>query len=428
MQALVLTRGIPAAGRAGAGRTRHLLSILRASGFDTHLVALLSPTEINPDITHLHELVKSVRVFHMRPGRVLRAIGKWLRFGSYLESITDCPAMTRYVAELMPQISVVVCINALRHETVAAARPPGAFDLEQGRPFYILDLNEPMSQRLTVQARNGGGLGGMVRRIEAAALRKLERAAAEYADLTLLDSHLDLQLVAEHVPHAKLWAMYNGADVIEPSAEPTVRNDDILFCGSMDNDQNRKCAAWFARSVMPQIVRQRPKARLLLVSACRERSLRSVLKLPFVAARDLTGNELTLGIAMQQCSVGVAPQREARAAIEPVLSLCGRGVPVAGTRAVALCLPDDVGAAIVPAQGPNEFAASLIKLLGNHEFAREVGGRARDLVIRCATWEAQWRRLGALLATIAAGNPPQYGSDIISSDLRQKRTPALARV
>src|SRR5690606_23839012 len=146
--------------------------------------------------THLHELVKTVRVFHMQPGRVFRAIGNWLLFGSYLESVSDCAPMARYVAEVLPQISVVVCVDALRHPMVAAARAPGPFDAAQGRPFYILDLAEPMSQTLRVQARNFGGLGGMVRRIEAAALRKLEHRAAEYADLTLLASHLDLQLVA----------------------------------------------------------------------------------------------------------------------------------------------------------------------------------------------------------------------------------------
>ncbi len=75
----------------------------------------------------------------------------------------------------------------------------------------MLDLAEPMSQRLITQATGQWGPMNWILRSEAKLLRLREVEAANAADLTLVADDIDLQLMAKRAQRAKLWSVANGA-------------------------------------------------------------------------------------------------------------------------------------------------------------------------------------------------------------------------
>ena len=98
--------------------------------------------------------------------------------------------------------------------------------------------------------------------------------------------------------------------------------------------------------------------------------------------------------------VFVAPLRLARGIQNKLLEAMAMGLPVVTSRAArrATAIPDGEG--IMAADGPDEFAAHVVRLLRDSPYRATMGRKARAAMERSYTWAAQLEILDSVLADV----------------------------
>lgn len=407
MRALLLTRAVPQAGRGAEHRSYWLLQTIREAGYDVELVTGLGPTQDGSEVHALRGLVDQAHVHAPDPTSFWRAARAWMQGEPFTLTREWQDDMARQVAELSAQVGLVVCTDAVHHEMVAPVLA------HKQRPFYMIDLAEPLSQRLTTRATAHRGLTAWVIRSEAKLLRAREAAAADSADLTLVNDEIDLQIIARRARHAKLWAVANGMGAAETAIGDAVTElpNDLFFCGDLSIPAHQRSAVWLARTVMPMLRQKVRDARLVLMDYHLPKPIRRLKSLAWVELVDRADGGVPEAVRMSRCVVGVAPQRQARGAAERTLMMMSLARSVVCTPSVARTLPDETAAGPALAENAAQFVEATRRMLEERKRAGQAGAKARQLVQQCATWPQQWRRVGALFSQIANAERVRVMSD-----------------
>ena len=403
----MLTQAVPEAGRGAAHRPYHLLQLVREAGFEVDLIAGLGSGQDESAIENLRGLVSRVHAQPMRARSWLRAARAWLRGQPFTVARHWPPELADTLGTWLGEASLLVAGDALHHRLLQQV---AGSDLS---PFYLLDLGEPLSQRLVTRATGERGLTAWALRSEAKLLRKDEAYAAEQADLTLVADEIDLQMLAQRASHATLWAVANGVTQIDAgTTEPlTELPNDVLFCGDLSIAAHQRSAVWLARRVWPGLRRHVPDARLVFLDRHLPPAVRKLDQLEWVQAIDLAEGGIPEAVRMAQCVMGVASQRQARGAAQQTLMMMSLGRPVACTPSVLRTLPDESAAAPALADTGPQFIEVMRRFLEDRKRASQAGARARRVTQQCATWQQQWRRVGALLSQLSAEQPFKLASD-----------------
>ncbi|MCX5658947.1 MAG: glycosyltransferase [Planctomycetota bacterium] len=399
MEALVVTRSIPGQERGMGRRGLELLRVLADAGYDIHLVSLVPPGQTPERARDLRGVCRWAHLFEHGVRKRLSAVMAYARHGSYLLARDWHAGMARKVAELLPQVQLAVCVDALFFDMIAAGSM-GAGTLAPGkRPTMLLDLAEPMSQRMSTKARQVGPPASWVLHNEVLALRRLEVIAAQTADLTLVGNDIDLQMLGQRVKGGFLRMVADGVDLNEPPTLPQFAGlpDAIAFCGDLLTPAHQRSATWMAKEVMPLVRRERPSATLRLIGRGFRSSIRALAGRPGVELVDLNQGGMTMRLAMLQSVAGVAPHRQPRGAAEATMLALACGRPVVATQAAAMILPGETAVAPIRADKPGPVSEALVRLLTDRGHAFRTGKRSYELVDAHASWHAQWRRVGGML-------------------------------
>ncbi len=203
--------------------------------------------------------------------------------------------------------------------------------------------------------------------------------------------------------------------------------DDVLFCGDLSIAAHQRSAVWLARMVMPALRHEVADARLVLMGRGLPKSIRKLASLDWVELVDLSEGSMPEVVRMSRCVVGVASQRQARGAAMPTLMMMSLGRPMVCTPAVLYTLPGETAAAPALAETGPQIANAIARLINDRRRAMRCGMHARRLVQQCATWEQQWRRVGALLSQLGEAMPVKVKGDAAQlRDLTEMRTAPLA--
>ena len=218
-------------------------------------------------------------------------------------------------------------------------------------------------------------------------LRAFERGLLERAAESWMVSRADLAAAHELSPQARLRYVPNVVDVaaITP-VRPLVGEQRALLVANFAYEPNRDAVRFMLDDVLPRVWAELPDARLALVGSGLDRPPSAdprVETLGFV--EDLHG-------AYARASCALVPLRLGGGTPLKLIEALAYGLPVVATpRAVAgLELRD--GEHCLIADGPEPFAAALVRVLRGG--APELGAHGRALVERCYSIEA----LSVLLA------------------------------
>ncbi len=218
-------------------------------------------------------------------------------------------------------------------------------------------------------------------------MRSFERGLLERARESWMVSQADIAAARELCPDARLRYVPNVVDVaaITP-VRPRVEERRVIFVASFAYEPNRDGLRFLLEEVFPRVWAELADARLTLVGTGLQRPPSSdprVEVLGFV--EDLRG-------AYASASCAVVPLLHGGGSPLKFIEALAYGLPVVATPRAAAGLEVREGVHCLIADGGEEFAAALVRVLRGG--APELGLRGRDLIAKRYSVEALSELLG----------------------------------
>jgi sugar transferase (PEP-CTERM/EpsH1 system associated) len=235
---------------------------------------------------------------------------------------------------------------------------------------------------------------------EARALLAYERQVARSCDAALFATAPEAQLFKSLAPEseAKIGHFNNGVDTdyFSPArayANPfAIGERALVFTGAMDYWPNVDAVEWFAAEVFPKLAARFADLRFYIVGARPAPAVQALAKLPGVV---VTGTVPDVRPYLAHAAVSVAPLRVARGVQNKVLEAMAMALPVVVSPQALEGIDAAPGADVLLADGAEDFAAAVIRVLGEDDLA--LRARARERVERLYSWPSNLANIEARL-------------------------------
>jgi sugar transferase (PEP-CTERM/EpsH1 system associated) len=359
---------------------RHELSLLsfRAPGQDAELPPPLLDafeqvaTVPQPERTvrdRLRDMLTTRRpdmALRLRSEAYARRLAEWLRQGTF--DVVQVEGI-----ELAPYLDVV---------EAAAQVPMIVFDdhnceyVLQRRVFFT-DLAAP--------TRWPGAAYSCIQWLR---LRRYEAQVCRRADRVLTVSDADADALKRLVPGLDPSVVPNGIDTrrYHPEAVEThLRENSLVFTGTMDFRPNVDAMLWFAREALPLIAAEIPDVHVDVVGQRPHPRLDPLRENPRVT---LTGFVEDVRPYIANAALYVAPLRMGGGTRLKLLEAMAMGKAVVATRLGAEGYPVTDGRELVLADTVSDFAESVISLLQSPTRRAALGRTARAFVEQRYDWRA----------------------------------------
>lgn len=234
---------------------------------------------------------------------------------------------------------------------------------------------------------------------------RYERNACQKFDLVIAVSAADEQQMREEYDLERTAAVATGVDIdyFSPSKDITPEKHNIVFTGSMDWLPNEDAMQYFIREVLPLVRKEIPEVTLTVVGRNPYASLVELSKSDQSIV--VTGRVDDVRPYMDKAAVYVVPIRIGGGTRLKIYEAMSMGKPVVSTTVGAEGLPVTNNEELVLADSAPEFAAALIRLFRDRDWAAELGGRAAKLVREKFGWRGVAESFAALC--VEAANSPQ---------------------
>jgi sugar transferase (PEP-CTERM/EpsH1 system associated) len=303
---------------------------------------------------------------------------------AFLDSPALRPALRGLVAQRRPDVVIAYCSGMARF----AMEEPLA-----GIPF-VLDMVDVDSRKWASLGSGGHSPKAWIYRREARRLSRFEALAAGAAKTTLVVNEREHQAMLALAPDADIRVVPNGIDreffaPVRPPAGPP----EVVFCGVMNYQPNADAALWLMNEVWPRVRYRQPDAKLTLVGSDPRADVVEVgARHPGIS---VTGRVGDVRPYLWRAALSVAPLLTARGVQNKVLEATAAGLPSVVTSAVFDGLPLEIRRACVLADGAEDFAEAIVRLLETAPAdRRQIASRA-DL--SDITWEGALSPLTKIL-------------------------------
>jgi glycosyltransferase involved in cell wall biosynthesis len=212
--------------------------------------------------------------------------------------------------------------------------------------------------------------------------RKMKAAELRYlrlADRVLTVSETDRDAFSAFVDPAKITVIPTGVDVNYFHPMPLQESQSsLVFTGSMDWLPNEDAILYFVDAILPLIKRQCPDVSLEVVGRSPSRKLQAALAKSEKNLR-LTGWVEDIRPFIARGSICIVPLRIGGGTRLKIFEGMAMSKAVASTSIGAEGLPVQAGENLLLADTPQEFADSVISLLGDAQGAAAIGELRREL-------------------------------------------------
>jgi len=258
-------------------------------------------------------------------------------------------------------------------------------------PCKILDAQDIDSEKWAEYGRSAAYPMRFVWLREARTLLAYERAAAAACAWSFFVSEPEALRFRELAPESagKIVAVECGVDLQRFTPDAVYDwpfgegHANLVFTGNMDYWPNADAAMWFAREVMPLLLREEPGTVFWVVGANPGAEVLALQDLPGVR---VTGRVEDVRPYVAHAGVIVAPLRIARGIQNKVLEGMASGKPVIASPAAFEGVRAEAGTELLVADGAAEFARLVLEVLrGGHA---GLGAAGRAAMERGYAWSA----------------------------------------
>ena len=217
-------------------------------------------------------------------------------------------------------------------------------------------------------------------------MRRLERSYWEKADLNLVVSEEDAQIVAG-VSSKPCVVVPNGVDLFSPEIQEISSGNKILsptafFSGNLVYQQNKDALFWFLKEVTPIILKKLKQFKVVVLSDRYEDFLKDFTKIVILESNP----QETFENLAKKCSVFIAPIRIKSGTNIKVLQAMADGLPVVATPEALTGYDFAPGQDVLIGYTAEDFAEKVVMVLGNDELSKKLVFGAYEKVKRYS-WE-----------------------------------------
>jgi sugar transferase (PEP-CTERM/EpsH1 system associated) len=225
--------------------------------------------------------------------------------------------------------------------------------------------------------------------------RKLRASEADFArrfDRVLLISRYDLNAIEQKTPLDNVFFSPHGIDFAYFSPDTTVPKEPhaLIFTGNMNYAPNVDAALYFYEEMFPSIRTQVPKVKWYIVGADPVPEIKSLGR---DRAVQVTGRVPDLRGYMNRAQVAIAPLRIGAGLQNKVLEGMSVGLPMVITSIANEGIQAVDGENVLVADAVSDFSDRVVSLLNNPGQRIQLGGAAREFIVRNWSWEKHFSDL-----------------------------------
>uniref|UniRef100_A0A7V3ZYC5 Glycosyltransferase n=1 Tax=candidate division WOR-3 bacterium TaxID=2052148 RepID=A0A7V3ZYC5_UNCW3 len=315
---------------------------------------------------------------------VLQQMGVEVIYGSYVKSIED------YLKDYGRFFDVVILSRAPiaeKHITAVCKYCNNAKII-----FDTVDLHFLREMRRAEIEKNNA-----IRR-RAEMLKELELRLARIADLTLVVSPHEKELLIKEDPTLKIEILSNIHEVKPPVNSFDSRRD-IMFLGGFAHPPNIDAVQWFVKEIFPIVKQQLPEVRFFIVGSNPPKEVTSLKSEDII----VTGYVKDLKPYFESCRVFVAPLRYGAGVKGKIGEAMAHGLPVVTTSigAEGMGLIDGENALI--ADNPKEFAEKVIRLYKDNELWEKISKKSIEHIQHNFSYDIAKNKLCELIESLTGG-------------------------
>jgi sugar transferase (PEP-CTERM/EpsH1 system associated) len=274
----------------------------------------------------------------------------------------------------------------------------------------LVDFVDVDSAKWTAYAEQHRWPMSWLYRREGAKLLAYEREVARHSRRSFFSTDRETELFVQMAPECAggVEPMSNGVDAqfFAPAADrpsPYAAGETpLVFTGAMDYWPNIDAVTWFAREVMPLLLRRRPGLRFHIVGRAPAPAVRALACENVV----VTGTVPDVRPYLQHAAVVVAPLRLARGIQNKILEAMAMGRPVVAAQSCVGAMHVLPGQDVLPARDAEDYLHQILALLDDVPRAADIGASGRRCVVEAYSWAAHLQVFDRHLQFTLQGKPP----------------------
>lgn len=384
---LVLAPYFPDPPTWGAATRVYHLTLQLAQAYGVTFLGYESP-DTQAGVGRLQEACEQVHVVRRRP-----VAGAERRMRQGASVVSPRPFHSTSLQTAAMQYALDKILRSQRFDVVQVEGSPAMCFRYAGDALLVLDEHNIESELLRRQREaERSPFRRVFNGVEMVKYRRHEERAWNEVDACLVTSERERPHLRERAPNTLVRVVPNGVDPehFAPAACPVDR-DRLVFTGLLSYRPNLEGLRWFIDEVLPLVRQTNPKATLTVVghgTAAEKDSMRA----PHVV---VTGLVPDVRPYLAKAACVIAPIRMGGGTRLKVVEALAMSKPVVSTTLGC------EGLAVVPdrhlltADDPRDFAAAIVRLLGDPWLGDDLGAAGRCLVLDRYSWRSSGDRLRA---------------------------------
>ncbi|MFZ2487723.1 MAG: glycosyltransferase family 4 protein [Anaerolineae bacterium] len=412
---LLLTQVLPWPLDAGPKVRAHYMLRHLAAQHEVTLVSFVRADDKPEYVEHLRGIAAAVH-----PLPILRSLARNMRAGvkglatglPIVIARDEMPAMTTLLDRLAQTTSFdLVHADQLSmagwgQRAVAAAARAGK------RPATLLDEHNAIYHLTERMAAEDSGLRRLIAQREAHAFRRYEKDMVRRYDAVLTVTEEDRGLLLDLFDQPERAALAEKFTVVPICVDPAQTapvihsplstNDPaptMLHLGTMFWPPNVAGVLWFAREVLPQIWRQLPNARFVVVGKNPPPEVQALATDPRII---VTGYVADPQPWLAEADAFIVPLHSGGGMRVKILDAWLWGLPIVSTTIGAEGISLHAGETILLADTPHDFADAVQRVLSDSQLNQQLRQAGRRWVEETYAWPVVYRRVDAVYQHLLA--------------------------
>ncbi len=214
-------------------------------------------------------------------------------------------------------------------------------------------------------------------------INNYERIAEKF-DVLFICSEIDKKFLIDKGMKQDIQILNNGIDTdYFFSEQKDYDRKRIIFTGNMPYYANADAAFYFAKKILPLIIKKDPEVKFYIVG-----------QQPSISTKQLasdnifvTGYVNDIKAEYLKSAVNVAPMRFGAGTLNKVLESIALGVPVVATSISILGLPKELTKFVFIADTPAQFANTVLEIINNTSIRSGLMNEGKNVIKNMLSWD-----------------------------------------